>query len=138
GLGEGRSISTECVATGMVMMNMMRSTSMTSISGVVFISIIGSPSSVPPDIAIADYSLFFALPSAVGIDRVRNEPDGRVSGPLHIVARPGHTAPRCVDVAADMGLRNHFRILQDRVDPAFALDDGIEPFKGPVIQLFRR
>ncbi len=45
-------MSIEWVATGMVMMNMMRSTSMTSINGVVFISIIGEPSSLPPDIAM--------------------------------------------------------------------------------------
>ena len=43
----GRSTFTAWVWIGMVMMNMMSSTSMTSISGVVFISIIGSPSSAP-------------------------------------------------------------------------------------------
>ena len=52
GAGLGRSMLTAWVATGMVMMNMMRSTSMTSINGVVFISIIGEPSSLPPDIAM--------------------------------------------------------------------------------------
>jgi hypothetical protein len=41
---------------GMVMMNMIRSTSMTSISGVVLMSIIGSPSAPPVDIAIGTYS----------------------------------------------------------------------------------
>src|SRR5690606_5277789 len=56
-LGTGRSISTEWVATGMDMMNTMRSTSRTSINGVMFISIIGLPSSLPPDIAMANYSL---------------------------------------------------------------------------------
>ena len=62
-LGAGRSISTECVATGIVMMNMMRRTSRTSINGVMFISIIGAPSSLPPDIAIVGYSLIcFAEP----------------------------------------------------------------------------
>src|SRR3546814_18693737 len=42
GFGTGRSIFTAWVWTGMVMMNMMRSTSMTSINGVMFTSIIGS------------------------------------------------------------------------------------------------
>src|SRR6476660_1633277 len=39
----GRSSFTACVWIGMVMMNMMRRTNMTSINGVVLISIIGSP-----------------------------------------------------------------------------------------------
>ena len=52
GCGDGRSILIAWVATGMVMMNMMRRTSMTSINGVVFISIIGWPSSLPPLIAM--------------------------------------------------------------------------------------
>ena len=39
-------IFTACVWIGMVMMNMISSTSMTSISGVMFISVIGSSS--PP------------------------------------------------------------------------------------------
>jgi hypothetical protein len=34
------------------MMNMMRRTSRTSINGVMFMSIIGAPSSEPPDIAM--------------------------------------------------------------------------------------
>ena len=38
----GRSSFTAWVCTGMVMMNMIRSTSMTSINGVVLISIMGS------------------------------------------------------------------------------------------------
>jgi hypothetical protein len=41
GLGRGMSSFTAWVMIGMVMMNMIRSTSMTSMSGVVFISIIG-------------------------------------------------------------------------------------------------
>src|SRR3546814_13782297 len=44
----GRSILTAWVWIGMVMINMMSRTSMTSIHGVVFISIIGSLSSRPP------------------------------------------------------------------------------------------
>jgi hypothetical protein len=54
--GLGRSMFTACVATGIVMMNMMRRTSMTSISGVVFISIIGWPSSLPAEMPILGYS----------------------------------------------------------------------------------
>ncbi|PAV73702.1 hypothetical protein WR25_23458 [Diploscapter pachys] len=50
----GRSTFTACVGIGRVMMNMMRSTSMTSINGVVFMSIIGSPSSEPPLIAMSN------------------------------------------------------------------------------------
>ena len=46
----GRSMPTLCVWIGMVMMNMMSSTSMTSISGVVFISPIGmSPDGITGD-----------------------------------------------------------------------------------------
>ena len=56
GQGFGRSSFTAWVWIGMVMMNMIRSTSMTSINGVVFISIIGEPSSLPPDIAMVGYS----------------------------------------------------------------------------------
>src|SRR6185437_4456332 len=52
GLGEGKSMLTEFVIGGSVMMSMTRRTSMTSISGVTFISIIGEPSSLPPDIAM--------------------------------------------------------------------------------------
>src|ERR1700759_2160786 len=52
-LGTGRSSFTAWVCGGMVMMNMMSSTSMTSISGVVLMSIMGSPSAGPADIAIA-------------------------------------------------------------------------------------
>ena len=43
GWSTGRSSFTACVWIGIVMMNMMRSTSMTSISGVMLMSIIGSP-----------------------------------------------------------------------------------------------
>jgi hypothetical protein len=39
-LGIGRSMGTEWDCTGMVMMNMIRSTSMTSINGVVLSSLI--------------------------------------------------------------------------------------------------
>src|SRR6476620_7582148 len=42
----GRSSFTACVWIGSVMMNMMRRTSMTSINGVVLMSIIGSPESL--------------------------------------------------------------------------------------------
>ena len=59
GEAAGRSIGIAWVATGMVMMNMIRSTSMTSINGVVFISIIGSPSSLPPLIDMVWYSCSF-------------------------------------------------------------------------------
>ena len=46
----------ECVIRGSVMMNMIRSTNMTSISGVVLISIIGSPSPpLPTFIAMSCY-----------------------------------------------------------------------------------
>ena len=48
----GRSILTACDTGGMVIISMMRRTSMTSINGVVFISIIGWPSSLPPLIAM--------------------------------------------------------------------------------------
>src|SRR6187399_2007738 len=57
GSGAGRSMATALVAIGMDMMNTMRSTSRTSINGVMFISIIGAPSSRPPDIAMGNYSL---------------------------------------------------------------------------------
>src|SRR5690349_6454256 len=80
GCGAGRSMSTEWVATGMVMMNMMSRTSMTSMSGVVFISIIGEPSSLPPDIAMGKYSwnIARALGSG-GIHGVRDEAHGRIA-----------------------------------------------------------
>ena len=62
GVACGKSMLTEWVATGMVMMNMMRSTSMTSINGVVFISIIGEPSSLPPLIAIGGTPVWSRVP----------------------------------------------------------------------------
>ena len=47
---------TACVITGSVMMNMISNTNMTSISGVVLMSIMGSPSPPPPTlIAMANY-----------------------------------------------------------------------------------
>ena len=49
----GRSSFTAWVWIGMVMMNMIRRTSMTSISGVVLMSIIGSPSTLSPVVCIA-------------------------------------------------------------------------------------
>ena len=48
----GRSSFTAWVWIGMVMMNMISSTSMTSISGVVLMSIIGSPSALSPVVCI--------------------------------------------------------------------------------------
>ncbi len=48
----GKSSFTAWVWTGMVMMNMMRRTNMTSMSGVTFMSIIGSPSALSPAVCI--------------------------------------------------------------------------------------
>ena len=49
-LGTGMFIFTACVWIGIVMMNMISSTSITSISGVVLMSTITSPSSSPADV----------------------------------------------------------------------------------------
>ena len=48
-LGTGMFILTACVWIGIVMMNMMSNTSITSISGVVLMSIITSPSASPAE-----------------------------------------------------------------------------------------
>src|SRR6476660_3536672 len=59
----GRSSFTACVWIGSVMMNMMRRTSMTSMSGVVLMSSIGSPESLSLVVCIdmAAYSGLTAL-----------------------------------------------------------------------------
>ncbi len=63
-LGTGMFIFTACVWIGMVMMNMMSSTSITSISGVVLMSIITSPSGSPDDVPTFMAMVFRSLPTA--------------------------------------------------------------------------
>src|SRR5689334_14850875 len=66
----GRSSFTACVWIGRVMMNMIRSTSMTSMSGVTFISIIGSPEAlslvVCIDMALNSYRAALMAPLGGG------------------------------------------------------------------------
>ena len=64
GWSDGRSSFTAWVWIGMVMMNMIRSTSMTSISGVVLMSIIGSASRLSPVVCIAMAILLLILTGA--------------------------------------------------------------------------
>lgn len=59
----GMSSFTACVITGSVMMNMINNTNMTSINGVVLISIIGAPSSLPP--TLIDMKRYLSLILAV-------------------------------------------------------------------------
>src|SRR5882757_3434847 len=61
-LGAGMSSFTAWVWIGKVMMRSVRRTSITSISGVVFISTITSPSAVLVLIAMADYLNSYWLP----------------------------------------------------------------------------
>src|SRR3546814_570380 len=115
--GTGRSIFTAWVWTGMVMMNMMRSTSMTSINGVMFTSIIGSSSS--RSLTAVDMGLFLQTGWTAPLEaaqrgrtrrRFRNEPDLLETGILHRVDHPADALVRRVDVAADMQDRKSTRL----------------------------
>ena len=67
-LGRGMSSFTACVMTGRVMMNIISSTNMTSINGVVLTSIIGSSSPPAPTfIAIRYLNLCCGAASAIGL-----------------------------------------------------------------------
>src|ERR1700754_4089125 len=87
----------------MVMMNMMRSTSMTSISGVVLMSIMGSPSAVPAAIAIGRYSRIASRLEA-GVTaggRLGNEANLQEAGLLQRRHRPANALVGGVHVTAD-------------------------------------
>ena len=77
---------TACVITGSVMMNMISSTNMTSINGVVLISIIGSPSPPPPTlIAMASYLRTWSVLAVSGRRAgFGDEPDLLDAGALRI------------------------------------------------------
>src|SRR6218665_3934514 len=105
----------------MVMMNMMRSTSRTSINGVVFRSIIGSRSSRPPLIAIY-VTPYKRCASGVAI-RTRlglgDEADLHETCHLHGEDRAANAAIRRVHVTTDV----HFRKLEaGSIDAALLLD----------------
>src|SRR6218665_1034443 len=119
----------------MVMMNMMRSTSRTSINGVVFRSIIGSPSSRPPLIAIS-VTPYKRCASGVAI-RTRlglgDEAYLHETSHLHGEDRAADAAIRRVHVTTDV----HFRKLKTgRIDAALLLDFVLELLHRLLDQLF--
>src|SRR4051794_40987115 len=104
----GRSSFTAWVWIGMVMMNMMRRTSMTSMSGVTLTSSIGSPDSLSLVVCIDIAEELLLGPIAGQRRRLRNKADALESSLLHGDDRRADALVLCVHVTADVRLGHIF------------------------------
>src|SRR5689334_21117516 len=125
GLPAGMFRFTVCSCTGIVMISMMISTSITSISGVVLMSIITSGSAPPPEPTFIPMSAFL-LGSALG-GRLGHEAD---LGDRRALAREDNPPDRFVArvlVAADVhfGLWLHHRHRLELLEQRFAVGHGL-------------
>src|SRR6187399_1222489 len=105
----GMSSLVACVMTGIDMMSTMISTNMTSMSGVVLISIIGAPDSeLPTVIDITNYLEALARDANRTLVRFRDEADLYDATALQVEDHPADSFVTCVPVTTDveLGLRH--------------------------------
>src|SRR6187399_1600791 len=115
----GMSSLVACVMTGIDMMSTMISTNMTSMSGVVLISIIGAPDSeLPTDIDMKDYLEALTRDADGTLVRFRDEADFDDATALQVEDHPTDSFVTRVLVTTDveLGLRHPAGLSNDSLE----------------------